>query len=217
MRGPAASKSTRRPRVRLCSPHWQAPSPPKAGGLGLSLCSISRPGPGSDRLGHSPLGFRTGRWVPPGPGPAGQGQGRRGQGHRQVTPFFWKAYLPIENTLNGKRPRLVHGPRAGPTPGGQKAMVRCHAWDLRRMINRSAGVYRDSEALVRVLLWAGFYRRLLKLLSNFESRVGTRSSVSKKMTWSSGCLVAEYWLPRNCRKAVNICKKYNAPFSRASP
>ena len=29
--------------------------------------------------------------------------------------FFWKAYLPIENTLNGKRPRLVHGPRAGPT------------------------------------------------------------------------------------------------------
>ena len=29
--------------------------------------------------------------------------------------FFWKAYLPIENTLNGKRPRLVHRPRAGPT------------------------------------------------------------------------------------------------------
>ncbi len=27
-------------------------------------------------------------------------------------PFFWKAlaYLPIENTLNGKRPRLVHRP-----------------------------------------------------------------------------------------------------------
>ncbi len=30
--------------------------------------------------------------------------------------FFWKAYLPIENTLNGKRPRLVHRPRAGSTP-----------------------------------------------------------------------------------------------------
>ena len=32
--------------------------------------------------------------------------------------FFWKAYLPIEDTLNGKRPRLVHGPRAGSTPRG---------------------------------------------------------------------------------------------------
>ncbi len=28
--------------------------------------------------------------------------------------FFWKACLPIENTLHGRRPRLVHGPRAGP-------------------------------------------------------------------------------------------------------
>ncbi len=31
---------------------------------------------------------------------------------------LWKAYLPIENTLNGKRPRLVHRPRAGPAPRG---------------------------------------------------------------------------------------------------
>ena len=81
--------------------------------------------------------------------------------------FFWKAYLPIENTLNGKRPRLVHGPRAGPTPrGGQQVTARYHAWDLRRMIYRSAGFYRDSGALARVLLWVGFYRGLLKLLSN---------------------------------------------------
>ncbi len=30
--------------------------------------------------------------------------------------FFWEAYLPTENTLNGNRPRLVKRPRAGPTP-----------------------------------------------------------------------------------------------------
>jgi hypothetical protein len=30
--------------------------------------------------------------------------------------FFWKACLPIENTLHGRRPSLVHRPRAGPTP-----------------------------------------------------------------------------------------------------
>jgi hypothetical protein len=29
----------------------------------------------------------------------------------------WKAYLPTENTLNGKRPRLVHRPRAGRESG----------------------------------------------------------------------------------------------------
>ena len=33
--------------------------------------------------------------------------------HRTKPFFFWKAYLPIENTLNGKRPSLVHRPRAG--------------------------------------------------------------------------------------------------------
>jgi hypothetical protein len=37
--------------------------------------------------------------------------------------FFWEAYLPIENTPNGKRPRLVHRPRAGPWEGPQ---VRVH-------------------------------------------------------------------------------------------
>ena len=50
--------------------------------------------------------------------------------------------------------------------GGQKVTVRYHAWDLRRMIYQSAGFYRDSEALFRVLLWVDFYRGLLKLLSN---------------------------------------------------
>ena len=97
--------------------------------------------------------------------------------HYPVFVFFWKAYyLPIENTLNGKRPRLVHGPRAGPTPsGGQQVTVRYHAWDLRRMIYRSAGFYRDSGALARVLLWVGFYRGLLKLLSNPVWVLGHRS------------------------------------------
>ncbi len=46
--------------------------------------------------------------------------GRLGQGRLF---FFWKAYLPIENTLNGKRPRLVHGPRAGPGKGGSLAAI----------------------------------------------------------------------------------------------
>jgi hypothetical protein len=40
---------------------------------------------------------------------------RLGLGLIMIVPFFWKAYLQIENTLNGKRPRLVHGPRAGPS------------------------------------------------------------------------------------------------------
>ena len=35
-----------------------------------------------------------------------------------VARIFGKANLPIENTLNGKRPRLVHGPRAGPGHAG---------------------------------------------------------------------------------------------------
>ncbi len=88
---------------------------------------------------------------------------------KEMRSFFGKhIYRLLKNTLNGKRPRLVHGPRAGPTPrGGRKVMVRCHAWDLvRRTIYRSAGFYRESEALVRVLLWVGFYRGLLKLPSN---------------------------------------------------
>jgi hypothetical protein len=41
---------------------------------------------------------------------------RVGLGHARAADFFWKAYLPIENTLNGKRPSLVHRPRAGSTP-----------------------------------------------------------------------------------------------------
>jgi hypothetical protein len=58
--------------------------------------------------------------------------------------LFWKAYLPIENTLNGKRPRLVHRPRAGPAPRvAKKIMVRCHAWVLLvyRRIYQSTGVF----------------------------------------------------------------------------
>ena len=35
-------------------------------------------------------------------------------GIKSLSGFFGRAYLPIENTLDGKRPRLVHGPRAGP-------------------------------------------------------------------------------------------------------
>ena len=81
--------------------------------------------------------------------------------------FFGKhIYRSIENTLNGKRPRLVHGPRAGPAPrGARETMVRCHAWDLCRMIYRSPSSHYDLEALFRVLWWAGSYLGLLKLLS----------------------------------------------------
>ncbi len=44
--------------------------------------------------------------------------------HRRAVSFFWKAffYLGIENTLNGRRPRLVHGPRAGRAPRGAKRL-----------------------------------------------------------------------------------------------
>ena len=62
----------------------------KAGG---SLESCRLPNPDSDHAFDVPLG-----WL-------------RVAG---MLLFFWKAYLPIENTLNGKRPRLVHRPRAGP-------------------------------------------------------------------------------------------------------
>ena len=46
----------------------------------------------------------------------------------------------------------------------------CHQWVLFRMIMicPSVGSHRDSGALVRILLWAGFYLGLLKLLSNRE-------------------------------------------------
>jgi hypothetical protein len=40
--------------------------------------------------------------------------------------FFWEAYLPIENTLNGKRPRLVHGPRAGPKATAETPLLARH-------------------------------------------------------------------------------------------
>ena len=38
-----------------------------------------------------------------------------------VTVSCRKAYLPIEDTLNGKRPNLVHRPRAGSAPRGVKS------------------------------------------------------------------------------------------------
>jgi hypothetical protein len=51
-------------------------------------------------------------------------------------------------------------------------MARCHAWDLCRMIYRSPGSRYDSAALVRILLWAGFYLGLLKLLPNLAWILG---------------------------------------------
>jgi hypothetical protein len=45
-------------------------------------------------------------------------------------------------------------------------MVRRHVWVLFRMIYLPAGFHRDSGALLRILLWAGFYLGLLKLLSS---------------------------------------------------
>ena len=53
--------------------------------------------------------------------------------------FFWRAYLPTENTLNGRRPRLVHGPRAGPAPR-PRAHLRGSESDLLVVSSESCGL-----------------------------------------------------------------------------
>ena len=43
--------------------------------------------------------------------------------------FFWKAYLPIENTLNGKRPTEI-SPWTPSLGEARKIMVQRSVWDL---------------------------------------------------------------------------------------
>jgi hypothetical protein len=136
---------------------------PRPGVRGLSSDPLARaPASGPNELERRPCRGAGGlQWRSPA---------------REPEVLFWKAYLPIENTLNGKRPRrLAHRPRAGPTPRGiKKITVQCRAWVLRRRIYRSAGSHRDygPEALVRILLWAGFCLGLPELLSSLVWTLG---------------------------------------------
>ncbi len=75
---------------------------------------------------------------------------------------------------------------AQPLGGARKIMVRCHAWVLFRMIYRSAGFRRDSEALVQILLWAGFYLGLLKLLSSPVWALGHLSQKKRDLVLPCG-------------------------------
>ncbi len=55
--------------------------------------------------------------------------------------FFGRAYLPIENTLDGKRPSVSMDPEpAQPVGGARKIMVRYHAWALCRISVRECYV-----------------------------------------------------------------------------
>ena len=83
--------------------------------------------------------------------------------------FFGKHIYRLRTPLTANDPELVHRPRAGPTPRGAKRItVQRRAWVLCRRIYQSAGSHYGPEALVRILLWAGFCLGLPELLSNHE-------------------------------------------------
>ncbi len=69
----------------------------------------------------------------------------------------WKAYLPIENTLNGKRPRLVHRPRAGPN---QSTMARIGlglvAWIALTKLQKA--IFGTSARALAAFVWLGMLR-----------------------------------------------------------
>ena len=93
--------------------------------------------------------------------------------YRPTQFFFGKHIYRLRTPLTANDPELVHRPRAGPTPRGAKRLtVQRRAWVLCRRIYQSAGSHYGPEALVRILLWAGFCLGLPELLSNHVWTLG---------------------------------------------